>query len=181
MSTYVEIEGLTLDDLIGRINIQPNVKHEYNDDSEYTKLPIYFEGKQDWPKHTNLKCGYCTLDIHGLPLFVPRSITSDGRIEVGSSMCSFKCILKTIESFSKNEYNNLLGLVRILHRKMTGYELESVTSDINRLELTKFNGTVTPKEFQKKIYDEHCNKKIYYELFANRAEANIFIEYFEEI
>ena len=54
MSTYVEIEGLTLDDLIGRINIQPNVKHEYNDDSEYTKLPIYFEGKQDWPKHTIL-------------------------------------------------------------------------------------------------------------------------------
>lgn len=181
MCSFIEVNDLTVDDLIGRITITTNNKREYADDDEYNKLPIYFESKDSWPKYTNLKCGYCTLEIRGIPLFVPRSITSDGRIEVGPSMCGFKCILKTIESFSKNEYNNVLSLVRILHRKMTGYELESITSDINRLELTKFNGTVTPKEFQKKIYDEHCNKKIYYELFANRGEANNFIEYFEEI
>lgn len=182
MGSFIEIDGLTIDDLIGRIKITSNTaRYEYNGEKEYNRLPIYFKNKQEWPKYTNLNCGCCTLKIRGIPLFIPTSITPDGEIGVGASMCSFKCILKTIEKFSRNEYNNLLSLTKILHLKMTGYELENTNTDINPLELTKFNGTVTPKEFQKKIYDEHCNKKIYYELFANRGEANNFIEYFEEI
>lgn len=181
MCSFIEINDLTIDDLIGRIKITSNNKAEYQEGDDYQKLPVYFEDKLKWPKYSNLMCGYCTLSIPGIPLFIPRSITPDGKIEVGASMCGFKCILKAIESFSRNEYNNLLALVRILHKRITGYELESTTSDINKLELTRFNGTVTEKEFRKKIYDEYCNKKIYYELFGNKAEANNFIEYFEEL
>lgn len=181
MCSFIEINDLTIDDLIGRIKITSDNKIEYQIGDDYQKLPVYFVDRMSWPKYTNLHCGYCTLSIPGVPLFIPRSITLDGKIEVGASMCGFKCILKTIEGFSKNEYNNLLTLVRILHKKFTGYELESITSDINKLELTKFNGTVTEREFRKKIYEEYCNKRIYYELFANRSEANNFIEYFEEL
>lgn len=180
MSGFIEITDITIDDLIGKSKCNDDII-ENETKRVYDKLPYYFEGINNWPKYTNLKCGYCTLNIPGIPLFLPRSITSDGRIEVGASMCNFKCMLKIIEKYSVAEYNNALIRVKILHKKVTGYELENTTSNLNSLELTKFGGMVDEKTFYKKIYDEYDNKCIYYKLFANKAEANNFINYLEEI
>lgn len=180
MSSFIEINDLTIDDLEGKAKYSTEVE-EYYSEVEYDKLPYYFENIAVWPKHTNLKCGYCTLDIPGIPLFIPMSVTSEGKIEVGPSMCNFKCILKVIERYSVNEYNNALVRLKIMHKKITGYEMENFSSNLNSLELDKFGGMLTNRAFSKRIYDEYDNKDIYYKLFANEREAMNFINSFEEI
>jgi len=180
MSSFIEINDLTIDDLEGKSKYSFEVE-EYEDEIVYDKLPYHFENMAVWPKYTNLKCGYCSLDIPGIPLFIPMSVTPEGKIEVGPSMCNFKCILKVIERYSINEYNNALVRLRVMHKRITGYELENSSSNINSLELDKFGGMLSTKVFRKRIYDEYDNKAIYYKMFASEREALNFINSFEEI
>lgn len=182
MSTYVKVSKLTYEDLIYNNAINNTTNDAEEPEKEYDKMPQFFEGLDNWPKNTNLKCSYCSLKIPGILLFIPSSIDPyNGSIGTGPSVCNFKCMIKSIESCSIQDYNNKLIMVRILHKRITGFDLESDTTNINKNELAKFGGVYSKKEFMKKIYDEYNNKKIYIKLFATKAEATNFIDYIEEI
>lgn len=180
MSSYITIDGLTFEDLLNNTIYNRDDISNINE-KKYDKIPEYFVSMEGWPKYTNLKCSYCTLKINGILLFEPRSIDTDGRIETGPSICNFKCMLKNIERYPVQEYNNKLSLIKILHKRVTGYELENHSTNINKYELTKFGGMTSAKEFLRKIYDEYNNKLIYMKLFASNSEATNFINYIEEI
>lgn len=92
--------------------------------SIYTPMPIVFEGPEEWPKETNLKCWSCSLIFYSYPRFAPRNprvVSGKFQCDVEGVMCRWSCSARHIlDKFPLHEQPDALDLLCIIEAMFSG-------------------------------------------------------------
>lgn len=92
--------------------------------SIYTSLPDIFDGPENWPHHSNLRCWNCTLLFRGRPKFAPRFPSgkdTNFRCTAVGNMCSWACAARyVLDKFPRNEQIDALDLICLIEAMFTG-------------------------------------------------------------
>ena len=133
----------------------------------YDKIPIIFKDLETWPKSTNIKCWFCTLEFDNVPWFEPQSIeplveASSGSIIaenitkkkvsmiVKGFFCSCNCVIANIITHTKilSEVINKTSMLLYLYEIMTGKPTTYVESSPPHTEMEQYGGLLTISEYQ---------------------------------
>jgi hypothetical protein len=126
---------------------------------DYDKIPKIFTGTEDWVKQTNLKCWYCDLNFHNIPIFIPTSLEDSdksnsicGNMDVMGNFCSWNCATGYINTYytsdTKWEYHELL---KLLYKIFTGNIVEDIIESPPKTKMVQYGGNMTKLEYTEEI------------------------------
>ena len=150
----------------------------------FDKIPMVFTDLNTWIKSTNLLCWNCRRAFKGRPWFEPQSIDplhkgKSGEfisaanlnrseikdqtycINVKGNFCSPNCVMRHILIFSKNmpDRNNKIAMLLFVHEIYMGRRVEYIEPAPLITDCIQYGGTLTEREYQKKIDDANSLAK----------------------
>lgn len=123
----------------------------------YNKIPPIFKNIDEWPKRTNLKCWYCSLNFDSIPIFIPihcylNNISNKQEFDVLGNFCSFNCAKSHLDIFFKDNFiysKNLLILYNIINNK----QVIDIESAPDKFDLNIYGGHLNQDEYKNKIHN----------------------------
>jgi hypothetical protein len=133
----------------------------------YDKIPIIFKDLDTWPKTTNIKCWFCTLNFEGVPWFEPQSIEplveSTGAIITETTtkkkvsmivkgfFCSCNCVIANILTHTKvlSDVINKTSMLLYLYEIMTGKPTTYLESSPPHTDMEQYGGSLSILEYQR--------------------------------
>lgn len=144
----------------------------------FDKIPMIFTDLESWPLTTNLLCWNCRRSIKGRPWFEPQSIDPINRgkpgefipssnlnrsgriresycINVKGCFCSPNCVMRHIQTFSKDlaDRLNKISMLLFVYEIFIGNKVTDIQSAPLITDLAQYGGSMTEQEYQKKIDD----------------------------
>lgn len=144
----------------------------------FDKIPMVFTDLESWTKTTNLLCWNCRRTIKGRPWFEPQSIDPINRgkpgefiavkdlnrsgqvqesycINVKGCFCSPNCVMRHIQTFSKDlaDRLNKISMLLFIYEIFVGNKVADIQAAPLITDLVQYGGTMTEQEYQKKIDD----------------------------
>lgn len=144
----------------------------------FDKIPMTFTDLESWVKTTNLLCWNCRRSIKGRPWFEPQSIDPINKckpgefissknlnrtgkihesycINVKGCFCSPNCVMRHIQTFSKDlaDKLNKISMLLFVYEIFVGTKIADIQSAPLITELVQYGGNMTEQEYQKKIDD----------------------------
>jgi hypothetical protein len=169
ISNFVEphilfLKGVSLNDIISIEDIFNNeimeadnndIKSIDNEDTLWDKLPSVFTNLENWPKHTNIRCWYCTLKFKSTPWFIITSInqTSEGKImNTKGNFCSCGCLIGFIKkNYSKREHFDIYHNVLTLYKIITGKKKLNIKESPDIYNLKIYGGNMSIEKYKEEL------------------------------
>lgn len=119
----------------------------------YDTIPRVFKGVKDWPKHTNLRCWWCTLQFQNSPLFLPERCYNVGEIlcmDVIGVFNSFPCIIAYMNMLYKSDQPRRIQAtdsIKRLYRIFTGKILSRMEQAPDKSKMNMYGGLLSQDEY----------------------------------
>jgi hypothetical protein len=143
----------------------------------HTPLPKCFTGLKTWPKTSNFRCNTCIRRFKSIPLFMPKSIISNGEnvvINYEGVFCGFCCIMTYINrTYPINTYEHIHSkfkkLTCVLYKLIYSKRVNNISPAPYFTELIEFGGTMDKKKYYETI--DELNNHIYTNTAVSLADG----------
>ena len=137
--------------------LRAKIQQEEPIEEKIMPMPEFYMAAQmnRYPKKTNIKCWWCTLNFDEIPLMMPTKIEEDGKVRAEGCFCSFSClyahILETVPQPRRGVIISLTNWVLENIFKDLGFHLSRINPSPPRIILKEYGGTISREEYKKII------------------------------
>lgn len=120
--------------------------------TEYNKIPHKFTSIDDWPKNTNLKCWQCDCSFQSIPIFIPKTIETNGNMDVLGNFCSWNCASLYINlHFNSDQKWENHSMLKILYRVFTEKDIDEIIPAPPKTDMVQYGGKQSLKEYREAL------------------------------